>query len=80
MHRLDSSTHAQRERLLAHLQSQGELSTHHARSELDTPHPAGRIRELRGAGHKIITSKQLINTGRGWHRMAVYRLIGGSHV
>lgn len=80
MYRLDFRTHAQRERLIAQLQSLGESSMHHARSELHTPQAAGRIRESRRAEHRIITLKQLINTGLGWHRMTVYRLIGGSHV
>lgn len=77
---LDTSTNAHRERLLAHLQTTGELSTHYARTALDAPHPAGRIRELRRAGHKILTSKRLIDTGRGLHRMAVYRLLGEENV
>jgi hypothetical protein len=77
---LDTSINAQRERLLAHLKTIGELSTHYARTILDTPHPAGRIRELRRAGHNITTSKQPVNTGRGFHMMVVYRLIGGSNV
>lgn len=75
----DTSTNAQRERLLAHLTTIGELSTHYARSVLDTPHPAGRIRELRRAGHNITTSKQSVNTGRGFYPMTIYRLEGGEY-
>ena len=45
-------THAQR--ILSALRL-GPLSTFEARRHLDVPHPAGRVLELRNAGHEITT-------------------------
>ncbi len=49
-----NSLASQRERLLTHLRAHGSISTIEARERPDCLHPAGRIAELRDAGHDIL--------------------------
>lgn len=76
---LDSTTHttsteARRGRMLAALK-RGPVDTYHARQRLDIAHPAGRVRELRRAGHDITTQMQERTSQAGErHRVGVYRL------
>jgi hypothetical protein len=52
-----NSAQAQRARLLAWLLAHHRITTFGARRDLDIPHPAARIQELREAGHNIITQR-----------------------
>jgi hypothetical protein len=63
-----------RQRVLAALRL-GTLSTFEARRYLDVPHPAGRVQELRTAGHDIATLRttEASENGRP-HVIAVYVL------
>lgn len=65
-------THAQR--VLSALRL-GPLSTFEARRHLDVPHPAGRVLELRNAGHEITTFRvpEQSDIGRP-HTIALYVL------
>ena len=70
----DSST--QRKRLLTYLQNNRSITTFTARTELDIPHPAGRIQELKARGNNIITHRRQANTEMGSHKaVAEYILI-----
>lgn len=53
----------------------GPLSTFEARRYLDVPHPAGRVQELRNAGHEIDTVRlsECSEVGRP-HNIALYVL------
>lgn len=69
----------QRARLLAYLQIHHQITTFTARRELDIPHPAARIQELREAGHNIVTewTTERTRRGRPSHRIARYVLLAG---
>jgi hypothetical protein len=69
-----NSSSAQRARILAALR-QGPVTTFDARKRLDVPHPAGRVMELRKAGHEIATFwiNDLSEVGKK-HRVARYVL------
>ena len=69
-----NSAQAQRLRILASLHHKS-LTTFEARQQLDIPHPAGRVQELRRAGYAIQThwSDVMSNAGRR-HRIARYVL------
>lgn len=72
---LGNDAATQRALLLAALQSHGVISTIEARAFLDILHPAGRIKELRGQGHNIVTLWADKPTEAGkLHRVAVYLL------
>jgi Helix-turn-helix domain len=72
---LGNDTATQRALLLAALQSHGVVSTLEARAFLDILHPAGRIKELRGLGHNIVTLWADKPTEAGkLHRVGVYLL------
>lgn len=49
------NTETQRQIVLAHLQTQGSLTTLHARGELHIMSIAARIFELKERGHNIVT-------------------------
>lgn len=67
----------QRRALLAALQ-QGPLSTVQAREALGISHPAGRVLELRRAGHDIATVRGVAFDAQGRpHHTAVYVLHKG---
>ena len=57
----------------------GPLSTIAARQELGISHPAGRVHELKKAGHAINTLSRSIEDDRGRkHRSALYVLAGAT--
>ena len=73
-----STASGQRNIILKHLEHHTFLTTQYARDQLCIPHPAGRICELRGAGHNIITHRSIEHTLDGKpHRMAKYVLVSG---
>jgi predicted ArsR family transcriptional regulator len=75
---IDNSAASQRARLLAWLNDHHRVSTFEARRDLDIPHPAGRIEELRKAGHNIVTEWTTEEAQRGRpHRIARYVLLAG---
>lgn len=69
----DTSSHAQRARLLARLYL-GPVDTITARSELNIMMPAARVKELREQGHPINTHRITITDeqGRTHHGVALY--------
>lgn len=67
-----ASRHAQRYRLLEALRLR-PVSTFEARTQLDIPHPAARVQELRET-HRIITHW----TREDGHRVAKYVLLVGA--
>ncbi|WP_349573295.1 helix-turn-helix domain-containing protein [Azotobacter salinestris] len=69
----DTSTDAQRARLLARLQA-GPVDTITARSELNIMMPAARVKELRDQGHPIKTHRITLTDehGRTHHGVALY--------
>lgn len=71
----DTSTHAQRTRLLKRLQL-GPIDTITARSELNVMMPAARIKELRDNGYHIKTHRLTLTDerGRAHHGVALYFL------
>jgi len=70
----DTSTAAQRQRLLAALR-QGPVTTLDARQLHDVLHPAARVQELRECGNRIITYWTIGITSAGHpHRVAQYVL------
>lgn len=73
----DVSTDAQRNRLLERLQV-GPVDTFTARKELNISHPAGRVQELREAGHHIVTHRSRLEDAQGHSHagVAVYYLGG----
>ncbi|AVG14538.1 hypothetical protein CFN79_00865 [Chromobacterium vaccinii] len=72
----DTGTQAQCTRLLAALKT-GPVTTFHARLELNILHPAGRVKDLRNAGHSIVTQyiTLLDENGRKHSRVAEYNLL-----
>ena len=60
----DTSTAAQRDRLLAWL-NQGPIDTFTARTELNILAPAARISELRDMGHAIKTQRITLTDDQG---------------
>jgi hypothetical protein len=76
---IDTSTAAQRIRLLAHLQHDA-IDTITARSLLNIMHPAMRVKELRAKGYSVQTLRfdRHDDQGRIHRRVAVYSLIGGA--
>lgn len=77
MNTLDTSTAAQRARLLAHLR-RDSLTTLEARERLNIMHPGGRVLELRRMGYPIVTvwTWDADHEGR-LHRVARYALMSG---
>lgn len=73
----DTSTAAQRQRLLEWLLHNGSVNTIFARDRLNILAPAARIIELREKGHKIHTHRIVINDrdGRPHRRVALYTLL-----
>ena len=63
-HKFSTDSNHQRAVLLAWLQT-ATITTLQARQELDIFHPAARIQELRGLGHKIDTHWTTVDTGKG---------------
>jgi len=75
-HLTDTSTAAQRARMLAALSTRS-LTTLQARRELDVLHPAARVMELRRDGYPIETTWTHDLTTEGYaHRVALYALAG----
>lgn len=70
---LSNQTHIQRTRLLEELRRR-PITTFEARTLLDIPHPAGRVRELRRK-HNIMTCWVTDNG----HRIARYVLLAGEN-
>jgi hypothetical protein len=70
-----NSSKAQRQRILNQLRKQGTLTTLEAIQQLDVPHPAGRIMELRRMDFDIgtIWTKEFSESGE-LHRVAMYVL------
>lgn len=74
----ENSAASQRVLLLAWLNVHHRITTFEARRELDIPHVAGRIQELREAGHNIVTEWTTEEAQRGRpHRIARYVLLAG---
>lgn len=73
MSALDTSTEAQRARLLARVQ-EGPVDTLTARADLNILHPAARIQELRDRGYPIKTHliTKTDEHGRKHQRVALY--------
>lgn len=75
----DTSTGAQRMRLLMHLRH-NSITTIQARRDLNILMPAARVKELRERGCNIVT--RLIDLpddqGRLHHRVEIYSLAGGA--
>jgi hypothetical protein len=73
----DTSTSAQRQRLLEWLIHNGSINTHFARDRLNIMAPAARIKELRDKGHNIHTDRITLNDrdGRSHPRVACYVLL-----
>ncbi len=75
----DEAIAGQCSRLLAFLRQYGEVSTITARDELNILAPAGRIFDLRRAGHSIKTRRGVAYDSRGRkHPNALYVLMGGA--
>ena len=73
----NNSQTAQRLRLLTRLLTAGSITTTEARDQENIMHPAGRIKELRDDGHKIVTTWVLGRDHFGrTHRMGRYVLMG----
>ncbi|WP_426271333.1 helix-turn-helix domain-containing protein [Dyella kyungheensis] len=74
-----STANAQRQQILSCLR-RGSIDTLAARRELGVLMPATRVKELREAGHNIVT--RLVDLpddqGRTHRRIAMYTLIAGS--
>ncbi len=66
--------------ILKHLQNEGALTTLNGRC-MGIMHPAGRVKELRKSGYKIIThwTTTIDSAGRK-HRQAKYVLFAGGNV
>lgn len=73
----DTSTRAQRKRLLEALKILGAANTLYARDRLNIMAPAPRIKELREQGHHIHTDRITITDRNGFvhHNVARYVLI-----
>ncbi|MDQ2075769.1 helix-turn-helix domain-containing protein [Marinimicrobium sp. ABcell2] len=76
-HLNNTSTRAQRKRLLDALIDLGAVNTLYARDRLNILMPAARIKELKNAGHDIFTDRITITDrdGRPHSRVARYVLI-----
>ncbi|MBD8898370.1 helix-turn-helix domain-containing protein [Rhodanobacter sp. DHG33] len=74
----NTTTGAQRHRLLAHLKCKA-IDTITARRDLNVMHPAMRVKELREAGHPIVTVRisRADTEGRQHHNVALYTLMSG---
>lgn len=74
----DTSTQAQRQRLLSYLRHSA-IDTITARRDLNIMMPAARVKELREDGYNIQTVQveRYDDQGRKHHRVAIYSLIGG---
>lgn len=74
----DTSTAAQRQRLLTHLRHDS-IDTIAARGRLNIMMPAARVKELREAGHHIVTVRvgRYDDQGRAHHNVALYTLAPG---
>lgn len=74
----DTSTAAQRQRLLTHLRHDS-IDTITARRRLNIMHPAMRVKELRNEGHDIVTVRvgRYDDQGRAHHNVALYTLMPG---
>jgi hypothetical protein len=70
---------SQRAKILTWLQQGKTLTTFQARNDLDIPHPAGRVLELRYRGWNIKTHWEVVETSLGKHRIAKYLLVGGGN-
>lgn len=69
-----TSAEVQRARLLEALK-RGPVDTFAARQQLDIAHPAGRVRELRRAGHDIsMQMEERASPAGELHRVGVYSL------
>lgn len=66
----DNSLESQQARLIAYLKEFKRITTLQARAVLDIMHPAGRIKELKAQGYKIVTHW----TNEQGHRVGVYVL------
>ncbi len=73
----NTTTEAQRKRLLEWLTDNGSVNTMFARDQLNLMMPAARIKELREQGHQIRTERVIINDrdGRPHSRVACYVLL-----
>lgn len=73
----NTTTRAQRERLLQFLIDNGSVNTMFARDRLNIMAPAARIKELREQDHKIQTDRIVINDrdGRRHDKVARYVLL-----
>ncbi|MEW9624693.1 helix-turn-helix domain-containing protein [Rhodanobacter geophilus] len=74
----DTSTAAQRQRLLAHLRHDS-IDTITARRRLNIMMPAARVKELRDQGHNIATVRisRADTEGRQHNNVALYTLVPG---
>lgn len=71
----DTSSAAQRQRILEWLRKHGSITTIEAREKIDCLHPCGRVMELRKLGHEIETIWTIEPTPCGTlHRVANYVL------
>lgn len=71
----------QRDRALEAMQTLGHLTTYEASRHLDMYDPRARIMELRKAGHRIVTTWQIVATESGRpHRIGLYSLVRGKGV
>ena len=76
--RPSSATEEQVARVLARLQ-RGPATTLQLREEEDVLHPAGRVKQLRGRGHNIVTVFVDRQTTSGtWHRVGLYQHRGAA--
>lgn len=74
----DNAKAKQRVAILKALRA-GPVSTIDARESYGVFHPAGRVRELRKAGHRIKTEIRTVLDAQGRpHRCGVYVLTGGA--
>jgi len=75
----NTSSHAQRARLLEYMRIHGSINTFEAISELNILRPGARIAELRAAGHNIRTQLGTLcdDHGREHQNVATYYLSGG---
>lgn len=74
-HLNNTSTSAQRQRLLATLMLLGAVNTLYARDQLNILMPASRINELRNQGHQIDTYRITIKDQHGRTHRAVARYV-----
>jgi len=77
LHKSSVNAQSQRMAILSWLKG-STLTTFEARAELDIPHPAGRINELRAQGYNILTHWETVGTENNKHRIAKYVLFAGA--